>query len=276
MEEKSKKNKLRTRIISASIFLIILFVAFINKYTFLAIFEFIMLQSLYEFLKITRKIDKNPKIPYTLLIAGILFLLTFLVENKTIPLSHKHTFFISLILIFGSFIIEIIKKQNIIDNVSAEITGLIYIAIPFSLTNLIVFHNKTFDYKLLLTVFILIWTYDVSAYFVGSLIGKRKIFPNISPKKTLEGTIGGLILGGLSGIIIHKNFHIFNLHDWIIISFLTVIGAFLGDLVESKIKRSAKVKDSGKIMPGHGGLLDRFDSFIFASLFALFYIIIFA
>ncbi|MEA3451416.1 MAG: CDP-archaeol synthase, partial [Bacteroidota bacterium] len=114
------------------------------------------------------------------------------------------------------------------------------------------------------------------AYFVGVSVGKRNIFASISPKKTLEGTIGGIVFGIMIGVAVYYVLNIFELIDWIIMSVLISVSAFIGDLVESKIKRSVNIKDSGNIMPGHGGVLDRFDSFLFAiiavSLYSVFFI----
>ena len=111
---------------------------------------------------------------------------------------------------------------------------------------------------------LLIWTNDTMAYFVGSQLGRRKLFERISPKKTWEGTIGGglcavLVAWGLSFII--KDF---TQPQWLVLGMVAAVFGTLGDLVESMLKRSVGVKDSGNLLPGHGGLLDRFDAFIFA------------
>lgn len=113
------------------------------------------------------------------------------------------------------------------------------------------------------------------AYITGSLIGKKKLIENISPHKTVEGTLGGILFCVVAAIIIARYFsHKYTLVDWIAISIIVAIFGTLGDLVESLLKRTAGVKDSGKIMPGHGGLLDRFDSFIFVIPFVFLYLFI--
>lgn len=264
------KNNLFLRIFSAGIFLALLIIAFINKYSFLIVFEFFMLQSLWEFYNITEKINGKPKKWFGLLFSAFLFIFVFLLKNSLITSSFSY-FIVAFA--FISFAIELLRKGSALKNLAYEFMGIFYIAIPFTLTNFIVFTNNKFDYSILLGVFVIIWTYDTIAYFVGSAIGKRKIFPDISPKKTLEGTIAGLLFGILSVFLVYKILNVYHLYDWLIMAALIVFGAFTGDLVESKIKRSANVKDSGKIMPGHGGLLDRFDSFLFAIVAVSIYLV---
>ncbi|MBO7461712.1 MAG: phosphatidate cytidylyltransferase, partial [Bacteroidales bacterium] len=105
---------------------------------------------------------------------------------------------------------------------------------------------------------------DTGAFCVGSLLGKHKLIPKISPKKTIEGLLGGIAFTLLSSILVHKWVGEFTQVQWLIISLVTVIFATFGDLVESMVKRNAGVKDSGKMLPGHGGVLDRFDSTLLA------------
>lgn len=147
------------------------------------------------------------------------------------------------------------------------IFGFIYVAIPFALIATFHFMNdlKIEDYELLLGFFIILWSNDVFAYLVGSTIGKTKLAVKISPKKTWEGTIGGIILSMVSAFIISKYFFSLDVVNWLVLGLLISIFATLGDLLESKFKRQAGIKDSGKIMPGHGGVLDRFDGMILAA-----------
>jgi phosphatidate cytidylyltransferase len=126
-----------------------------------------------------------------------------------------------------------------------------------------------YNYKIIFVLFVLIWSNDTFAYIVGKSIGKKKLFPSISPKKTVEGFLGGLVFTILAGIIIHEIMGIFSTLFLIFLAILIGVFGTIGDLVESKFKRTAHVKDSGKIMPGHGGILDRFDSVIFVAPFVL-------
>jgi phosphatidate cytidylyltransferase len=127
--------------------------------------------------------------------------------------------------------------------------------------------------ELLIGIFAIIWTNDSFAYVSGKLLGKHKLMKRISPKKTIEGFVGGLIMAIVAGIVLHyylastgrDNYSVYN---WAIIAFVVALFGTIGDLIQSKIKRQAAVKDSGSIMPGHGGIFDRMDSIIFAAPFA--------
>jgi phosphatidate cytidylyltransferase len=124
----------------------------------------------------------------------------------------------------------------------------------------------------MICVLLMIWTNDSFAFFVGKNIGKRKLFVSVSPKKTQEGFIGGLLFTLLSACIISKYNNDYTLMNWLTIGFIISVIGTLGDLVESKFKRQANIKDSGNIMPGHGGMLDRLDSILFAAPFIYLYI----
>ncbi len=153
-----------------------------------------------------------------------------------------------------------------------------YIVIPFILTNYIAIGQKNkYNEKILITIFICIWTNDTFAYLVGKNFGKRKLFPSVSPKKTTEGFLGGIVFTIICSMLLSKYYiETKNSYIWIIISIIISIFSTLGDLIESKFKRVAEIKDSGNIMPGHGGILDRLDSIIFVIPFInLFYLILY-
>src|SRR5699024_5073105 len=122
--------------------------------------------------------------------------------------------------------------------------------------------------------FVLIWSNDSFAYLIGKSIGKHKLFERISPNKTIEGFIGGLICTLLVGLLIHYITQIYTYQIWLGLALVTGIFGTFGDLIQSKLKRQAGVKDSGRVMPGHGGLLDRLDSIIFASSFIYSFLVI--
>ncbi len=144
-----------------------------------------------------------------------------------------------------------------------------YIILPFIfITKIPIGEQNKYNPKIIISIFILIWTNDTFAYIVGKSIGKHKLLEKISPKKTIEGFIGGIIFTVLASYIIAKYYiqiKEVNTFIWIIIALIVSIFGTIGDLIESKFKRIAGVKDSGKIMPGHGGVLDRLDSIIFAA-----------
>ncbi|RKS13810.1 phosphatidate cytidylyltransferase [Flavobacterium sp. 120] len=154
-----------------------------------------------------------------------------------------------------------------------------YIILPFVFITKISFGINDYNPKIIIGLFILIWTNDTFAYIVGKSIGRTKLFEKISPKKTIEGFLGGIVFAILAGYLISKyyikanpEFSDRSILIWTSIAVIVGIAGTIGDLIESKFKRIAGVKDSGSIMPGHGGILDRLDSVIFvAPIIFLFY-----
>ncbi len=146
--------------------------------------------------------------------------------------------------------------------------GIVYLAIPFTLA-------LNLDLHFLLGIFLIIWASDSFAYLTGKNFGKHKLAEKISPKKTIEGVIGGWIGSLLVGYIIFRYtnwYEMLNLSQFLILTTIIVIFGTLGDLLESRFKRLAQVKDSGQVIPGHGGILDRLDSFILAVPFVYIYL----
>lgn len=152
-----------------------------------------------------------------------------------------------------------------------------YVILPFILTNYVAMGAKGYNPKILISIIVLIWTNDTFAYLVGKNFGKNKLFPSVSPKKTIEGFAGGLVFTIIGGALLsHYYIMASTLYIWIIIATIVSIFSTLGDLIESKLKRVAGIKDTGNIMPGHGGILDRLDSIIFVIPFInLFYLILY-
>ena len=179
------------------------------------------------------------------------------------------TILVSIKLLYSLFSI----KEKSISNFEKWLYLIGYIILPFIIITKITIGKDDYNPKIIIGIFILIWTNDTFAYLVGKSIGKNKLFERISPKKTIEGFVGGFIFSIIAGIIIAKYLlNTSNLTIWIGTAILVSIFATLGDLIQSRFKRIAGVKDSGKIMPGHGGILDRLDSMIFVAPFVfLFY-----
>lgn len=175
---------------------------------------------------------------------------------------------ISIVVIFPLFFTLILeelwrKKENPLINISVLVFGIIYIVIPFYLT--IDLNVRTSDNAMphVIGMYLLMWTNDTFAYFTGRMLGRTPLFPRISPKKTWEGTVGGILftilLGFIIGAYINRGEELF----WVISALIIAPCAIFGDLLESLFKRSLNIKDSGNILPGHGGILDRFDAALF-------------
>ena len=157
-------------------------------------------------------------------------------------------------------------------------TGLFYIAVPLTLSNFVVFRPGVgFDGKLMLSFLIIIWASDVGAYCTGMLFGKhgKKLFPSVSPKKSWAGYWGGMGFAALAGAVLAWTGLVkFPLYHAVILAILMHVAGVFGDLFESQWKRVCDVKDSGNIMPGHGGMLDRFDSALFAIPVGVIYLVL--
>ena len=184
-----------------------------------------------------------------------------------------HLLIINIPLVFLIFIAELYTKAtNPFRNIAFTILGIVYVAVPFSLLNYLVTYTGTYSYELLFGFFFILWSNDSGAYLAGSAFGKRKLFPRVSPGKSWEGSIGGAIASYIVVFIISKWYTGFSIIDWMVIAAILIVIGTLGDLVESLYKRSKNVKDSGKLLPGHGGILDRFDSLLMATPFVFTYL----
>jgi phosphatidate cytidylyltransferase len=249
-----------------------------GKFVFSAVFLFILIFTLLEFYRLCKNGDIKPQIIPGIIISVTIYTLVLL--NKHHVIDNKILF--SLIPLFIAIpIIEIFRnKNNAIQNIAFTLLGIVYIALPYIVFNsiLIPYSNQPDLYKpeLLIGLMVIIWASDSGAYIFGILLGKHKLIERISPNKTWEGAIGGAIFGILISIVFFHFFNYFSTIQVVLISLLTIIAGTFGDLAESLIKRNFHVKDSGKVLPGHGGLLDRFDSMLFAApvYFVLIYLIL--
>ncbi len=161
-------------------------------------------------------------------------------------------------------------ENHELERINNSFFPIAYIGIPFFLASLVSYKNGTsssYDGIPVLSVFLIVWANDTGAYIIGSLMGKHKLLPRLSPKKSIEGFVGGILfamgVSSLLPLLFPSNFGIYYLWELLIYGFLVGTFATLGDLFESMLKRRAGVKDSSKLIPGHGGILDRIDSFLF-------------
>jgi len=183
--------------------------------------------------------------------------------REALQILHVITIFVQLILIKDLFS----EKTIPLFGTKRFIITTFYLSSAFVFLNYIANFNNSFTPLLLLGSFILVWVNDTFAYLVGKNYGKQKLFSSISPKKTVEGFLGGLFFSCVASYFIANFTEVLGSTNWLILSIIISVFGTLGDLIESKFKRQANVKDSGVIMPGHGGLLDRLDSIIFAAPF---------
>jgi phosphatidate cytidylyltransferase len=175
-------------------------------------------------------------------------------------------------------ILELFKKTNSSwTKIGIYLTGFAYISIPFGLMNFfyVIPDSDTIQVGILIGLFVIVWSSDVFAYLVGSMIGKHRILERISPKKSWEGSFGGLLFALIAAYILSMFYTQLSLSRWLVMAVIIVVFGTLGDFAESMLKRQAGVKDSGNLLPGHGGVLDRFDAILFATPFVYFYLNLF-
>jgi len=177
-------------------------------------------------------------------------------------LPHKWLFSLALAPVL-LFLFELFRKDpHPLENLSVGVLSWIYLGLPLILLFQIGMHTGTYQYAYVLGFFILTWLYDTMAYVIGISIGKRRLFERVSPKKSWEGFIGGVTTTLLLSYFVSLVFPQLGISQWVMVALIASLGGTLGDLTESKIKREFEIKDTGKILPGHGGLLDRFDSIL--------------
>lgn len=270
-------NETLKRFLSGVVYVALLVIATsYSKNSFFVLFGFFLLIAIYEFCKLAHL---NKILPIIFGLAAYYVGTQFKSSKVNDILILIATLYVSikcLILLFNS-------KSKKIDKISKYIYLIGYVILPFIIITKIPFSNDEFRPKIIISIFIIIWTNDTFAYIIGKSIGQRKLFEKISPKKTIEGFIGGMLFSIIAGILISKfyfepkpHYLYTSILIWTISAVIISIFSTLGDLIESQFKRIAAVKDSGNIMPGHGGILDRLDSIIFVAPFVyLFYQILY-
>lgn len=260
-------KELATRALSGAIYVLLLIGSLFMQETSVILIGVLGIISLAEFSKLIKLKTAIQYIIFFILYGGIWYFCFYyhnsIASKEAIQIILVVTIFVNLILIKDLFTtkrIPLFKSKRYILTTFYLTSGFIFML-------LIANFNNQFTPLLLLGGFILVWVNDSAAYIVGKNFGKQKLFPSISPKKTVEGFLGGLFFACISSYFIALYTETLNFNHWLILAIIVSVLGTLGDLIESKFKRQAGVKDSGVIMPGHGGLLDRLDSIIFAAPF---------
>ena len=269
------------RAFTALIFVIVMLLGLYGgRYSFVLLFAIITAGCLWEFFVMV--MTRNKRRDSIRMFLGVAFGLTPFVLASVLQLSrieiNEQFVIISSILffpfIFLAFIYELFARSSRpFMNVAYIVLGMVYIGAPFALLDFIAFDGDKFYANVVMGLLILSWANDTGAYLVGSMIGKTKLIPRISPGKTWEGSIGGVCITFLIAYALCFMFDELRFVDWMVLAGIVSIFGSIGDLIESMLKRSVGVKDSGSLMPGHGGLLDRFDAFIFLLPFAAAYLL---
>ena len=268
----------RTRTITSFIFIAVMLTGLLfNQWSFLLLFSIIHFGAWFEYQKIIGLIDSiykkiNPFHKYTVMLAGWGFMLwrcdaSFVLAS--IPVQQIG-FWLMLSCIVAFPLSEfLLGGKAMLKTIGYSFLGLIYISLPWGL--MMDLYTITIEWKIPLVIIIVIWMNDTMAYLVGSMIGRTPL-SKISPKKTWEGTLGGIILSLATICVFYYHEEKAITAPIIIIALIASITGTLGDLLESKLKRMADIKDSGSFMPGHGGFLDRFDSLLVATTCAWIYL----
>jgi phosphatidate cytidylyltransferase len=254
------------RTITGLIFLIVVIGSIIlDPIAFLIVFSAFNIIGLSEFDRLMNpKTHKKTSLEYYVF-GTVIYLIIGLSGLGYIDIRNNAIIFV---IFFLQIAIELFRKEKPDwKNIASKITGYVYISLPFGLMSSFYFTGAIPQprFGILIGVFVLIWTSDIFAYLTGSMFGKHKLFERISPKKTWEGSFGGLVFAFIAAYVLSLFVNQLSLTEWFVLTIIIVISGTIGDLVESLLKRNAEVKDSGTIFPGHGGVLDRFDAIIFAT-----------
>lgn len=255
------------RILAGAVFVGLLLAGIlVNEYTFVAIFSLITGLGLWEFYGLVKEDAKVPVCRLWNTATGVvLFVGLFLYFSEYSTIIGLAAY---LLLLLITLIRELyLKHEDPLKSIAYTILGQVYIAGAFSLANCLVFnfHPDYYSFVYILAVLVLIWVNDSFAYLTGIAFGKHRLFERISPKKSWEGFIGGAVFAIGAALVFNYFTHTpLNIAGWIGFAIVVVASGTWGDLFESLIKRTLGVKDSGNMIPGHGGILDRFDSTIFS------------
>ena len=276
-----KLKNMTIRAITGTIFVAVVVTCFLRPEAMMFLFALVTALSVWEFTGLVNNSGDVRVNRFICTVAGVYLFLAF--AGFCSGITPAAVFIPYLLTVVYLFISELYTKApNPINNWAYTMLSQMYIALPFSMINVVAFHSTgdahVYDYLLPLSIFIFLWTNDTGAYISGSLLGRHKLFPRVSPGKSWEGSIGGgllvLVVAALVGYLANSSEggHTLSIPAWMGLGLVVVFFGTWGDLVESLFKRTLGIKDSGNILPGHGGMLDRFDSSLMAFPAAVVYL----
>ncbi len=257
---------MKTRAITGFFFIIVMLASFMfGQYPFGIFFLLLMLLCLREFYGLIKQSGFATN-QWLGLFNGLFIYAVFALMAWQTVLPYHQLLFLLPVTLSAVFIFELFKKTEApFSNIAYTFLGLILTCVPFTFFHALAYIKGGFNFHYPLAFMLLLWANDTGAYLVGMKFGSHKLFERHSPKKTWEGFIGGILIGAGVALIINHYFNDLQWCQWVTIAVLISCFGTLGDLVESMFKRSINVKDSGGILPGHGGLLDRFDGLFIAA-----------
>ncbi len=269
-------QNLYTRTITGAVFVALIIGSLLyHPIAFTAVIYFFMMAGLLEFFRLAAQKEIYVQRVSGFIAGSIVYIILALTALGLIPV--KYVAFLPLF-IFIFFVAELFRdKPNAMQNLAFSVFPVIYISIPFGMLIFLLSPQLTGEnahWHILFSFFIISWGYDTFAYLTGMLLGRHKLYEKISPKKTWEGSIGGFIFGLIAAYVMYLFFPELDLWQWLGGAAIIAVTGTFGDLSESLLKRYFNVKDSGNIFPGHGGVLDRFDSVLFSAPALFSYLII--
>lgn len=267
MNKENLKNRILTGLFGGTLLLLAAF----YEWLYIIAFVFVIFLSSREYYKILYENGFSPNKYLGIFLSVLIFITTYLYASYKVIWGVYFLLIPILPIVCLSALYSSNNKETL-SNVSVTFFGILYISIPISLLNFIVYNDGEYDSVFLLATLGFLWASESAAYLGGSIFGKTKLFESVSPMKTWEGVIFGFITNLVLAYFLWVFFDFYSYYFWAIFSIVVLISAVFGDLFESLLKRNFNLKDSGNKLPGHGGFLDRFDSIFFVIPYVFFYL----
>lgn len=258
---------MRTRAITGFFFVLVSVGCIVlSPYTYLLLIISVQVLCTLEVFKMLAR-DEAKRLAFWSVFYGLAGPVVLFLKQQSLIHDEKWVFLAFSVNLLPVFTMLFSKKKLFTDFLATHGTNIMLINLPVAfLLSIPYAGNGEFNWQIILSVIVIIWTHDTFAYLTGRFLGKHPLAPHISPKKTIEGSVGGLIFGSVAAYFMLGQLVGFPTQQALIIAFLAMIFATIGDLIQSKVKREAGVKDSGNLLPGHGGVYDRFDALLGAAI----------